>query len=101
MTEEQNIIDKTKLSFFNRTFWNLFLMKLFRNIASVKYQWMALLYIPVIYGMFTINEKTGNPWISATLGLGFLGGSFVTLATSRIITRTKLTENNNEFDTDK
>lgn len=90
------------ISFFNRSFWNLWLMKIFRNIASVKYQWMLFLYIPVLWGMFNLNEKTGDPWISATLGLGFLGGAFITLATSRIIARTKLTEDSNlNFDTEK
>ena len=93
----------TQLSVFNRTFWDAWLQKIFRNLASVKYQWLLLLYIPIIYGMFTINAKTGDPWISAALGLGFLGGGFITLATSRILARTKLTENQNngDIDTDK
>jgi hypothetical protein len=47
----------------------------------------------------------GEPWISATLGLGFLGGGFITLATSRIIARTRLTDSESpesqELDTDK
>lgn len=93
---------KVRLSVLNRTFWDFFLMKCFRNIASVKYQWMLLLYIPVIWGMFNINAKTGQPWISAAIGLGFLGGGFVTLATTRIIARTRLTEDDIEsLDTDK
>jgi hypothetical protein len=52
--------------------------------------------------MFHMNEaaKPMVPWISAELGLGFLGGGFITLATSRIIARTKLTEDG-KFDTDK
>ena len=44
-------------------------------------------------------------WVSkigVTAGLSFLGGGFITLATSRIIARTKLTEpTNGNFDTDK
>lgn len=89
--------EKIVLSVFKKTFWDFFVMKIFRNIASVKYQWMILLYIPIIWGMFNINEKTGNPWIAATLGLGFLSGGFLTLATSRIIMRTKLTEENGDI----
>lgn len=81
-----------QLSVFNRTFWDLFFQKCFRNIASVKYQWLLFLYIPVVWGMFNINPNTNSPWISAIEGLSFLGGGFITLATTRIIAKTKLTE---------
>ena len=92
-----------KLTFFGISFWDQWLQKIFRNFASVKYQWLLFMYIPVIWGMFNICAKTGKPWISATLGLGFLGGGFITLATSRIIARTKLTEKSDDrgLDTDK
>ena len=93
-----------KLSIFKRSFWDVWIQKLLRNVASMKFQWLLLLYIPTIWGMFHMNEavKPIAPWISAELGLGFLGGGFITLATSRIIARTKLTEDTNaEFDTDK
>ncbi len=93
-----------KVSWFEKSFWDLWLQKVWRNFASVKYQWLFLLYVPVIWGMFNINSVTKLPWISATLGLGFLGGGFVTLATSRIVAKTKLTENGNgngDLDTDK
>ena len=33
------------ISIFEKTFWDLWLQKLFRNIASVKYQWLMLLYV--------------------------------------------------------
>jgi hypothetical protein len=86
-------------------FWTLWFQKILRNIASVKYQWLLLLYIPVIWGMFNIPEgsSTGEPWISASVGLTFLGGGFVTLATSRIIARTRLVESNDDgtLDTDR
>lgn len=84
-----------KITWFGKSFWDLWLMKVFRNFASVKYQWLFLLYVPVIWGMFHINEATKLPWISATVGLGFLGGGFITLATSRLIVKSKLTENGN------
>jgi hypothetical protein len=95
------------ISFFNKTFWDLWLQKIFRNFASMKFQWMALLYIPVIYGMFDgkwVLVDEAVQWVSkinVTAGLGFLGAGFITLATSRILARTKLTESNEEFDTDK
>ena len=83
-------------------FWDLFFMKFFRNISSAKYQWLFLLYVPVIYGLFNLNEKTGEPWIEASAGLGALFGGFVTLALGRLIANTSLVEkNNNNFDTDK
>ncbi len=96
--------DQPQLSVFNRTFWNLWLMKIFRNIASVKYQWLLFLYVPTIWGMFHINEKTNSPWISSTEGLAFLGGGFLTLATSRLIAQSSLfedSESTNTINTDK
>ncbi len=91
-----------KVSWFDKSFWDLWLQKIFRNLASVKYQWLVFLYVPVIWGMFHINAATKLPWISASLGLGFLGGGFITLATSRIIVKTRLTENGNgDLDTDR
>jgi hypothetical protein len=92
-----------KITFFGKSFWDLWLMKIFRGFASVKYQWLTLLYVPTIWGMFHIREGTTEPWISAALGLGFLGGGFLTLATSRIIAKTRLTENpdDKDLDTDK
>jgi len=96
--------NKEKISWFKRSFWDLWLQKIFRNFASVKYQWLFLLYVPVIYGMFD-GKWVEAQWVSKIspgLGLGFLGGGFITLATSRIIARTKLTENGNgELDTDR
>ena len=86
----------TELSIFNRSFWDLWIQKLLRNIASVKYQWLAFLYIPVVWGMFHIKPGSDEPWISAALGLGFLGGGFITLATSRMIVRTKLMEDDED-----
>ena len=95
---DTNPYDKVTIT--NISFWDLWIQKIFRNLASVKYQWLLFLYIPVIYGMFHMTPAVGSaasePWISATLGLSFLGGGFITLATSRMITRTKLTEDNNK-----
>jgi hypothetical protein len=94
-----------RITFFGKSFWDLWLMKIFRNLASVKYQWLVLLYVPTIWGMFNIRPGSTEPWVSATAGLTFLGGGFVTLATARIIARTKLTEQSDEndksLDTDK
>ena len=91
-----------KVTVTDKSFWDLWLQKILRNVASVKYQWLLFLYIPVIWGMFNIRPGTTEPWISATLGLGFLGGGFITLATTRMVARTKLTEDNgNDLETDK
>ncbi len=97
---DNNLIKpKKRLTIFGGSFWDMWVQKCFRNIASVKYQWMLLLYIPVIWGMFHINEISKQPWISATLGLGFLGGGFITLALGRIIARTRLTEDAENYET--
>lgn len=95
---------KKELNFFGKIFFNLWLRKIFRNIASMKFQWLLLLYIPTIWGMFNLipGVKEPTPWISADVGLGFLGAGFVVLATSRIIARTKLTNGTNgDLDTER
>lgn len=89
-----------QLSITGKMFWDLWFMKLLRNAASIKYQFMVAFFVLIAYGMFNINEHTELPWISATAGLAFLGGGFLTLATARIISRTNLTENE-KLDTDK
>jgi hypothetical protein len=92
----------SELSFFKKNFWDLWLQKIFRNIASVKIQLLLIFLALVTYGMFNCPEGSEVPWISAKLGLGFLGGAFITLATTRIIARTKLTEpSNGELDAEK
>jgi hypothetical protein len=93
-----------KLSITRGDFWDLWGQKMFRNVASMKFQWMVILCAIVVWGMFfkTLPGDVTKPLISAELGLGFLGGGFITLATSRIIARTKLTEpSNGDLDTDK
>jgi len=85
-----------KISAFNKTFWDLWIQKVFRNVASVKYQWMVFIYLPVIWGMFHLSPVTNAPWISDIAGLTFLGGGFITLATCRIIAKTKLNEDDVE-----
>ena len=92
----------SEISFFNKTFWDLWFQKIFRNIASIKIQFLLIFLAIIIYGMFNCPPDSTVPWISAKLGLGFLGGTFITLATTRIIARTKLTEpSNGELDTEK
>lgn len=88
-----------QLSIIGKTFWDLWLMKLLRNVASIKYQFLIAFFVLITYGMFNIGPD-GTPWISAVEGLGFLGGGFLTLSTARIISRTKLTEDE-KLDTDK
>jgi len=98
-------IKQEKVTICNKTFWDLWVQKIFRNLASMKFQWLLLLYVPVIWGMFHIipNTTPPAPWIPAATGLGFLGGGFVTLALGRIYAKTKLKENGNsvELDTDR
>jgi len=108
MAEETEIKDE-RLSILKGNFWDLWFQKLLRNVASMKFQWLTILYIPVVYGMLsgkwvTLADGTVH-WASKVgikEGLVFLGGGFITLATSRIIARTKLTNDTNDgMDTDK
>lgn len=101
-TPEELIHLEVSLSFFKRNFWDLWLQKIFRNLASMKFQLLIMLYVPVIWGMFNFKPGTSEPWISATVGLGFLGGGYVTLAVSRFVSKTNLVEHSDiKFDTDK
>jgi len=91
--------DKTsqeKVTIFNGSFWDLWIQKLLRNIASVKYQFMVAFFVIVVAGMFYVKVD-GSPLISPSLGLSFLAGGFVTLATARIYIRTRLTEEENRI----
>jgi hypothetical protein len=95
-----------ELSATNSSFWDLWTQKVFRNFASMKFQWLLLLYVPIVWGMFHVIPGTDPPqvWIPATTGCSFLGGGFVTLALGRIYAKTKLQESNGdngELDTDK
>jgi hypothetical protein len=103
ISQECNIVSenktKEKLTVFGLSFWDMWIQKCFRNFASVKYQWMIILYVPVVWGMFNICESTKQPWVSAALGLGFLGGGFITLSLGRIVARTQLTEDNENYQT--
>jgi len=90
MSEEEKLNPYNSVSFFDGSFIDLWLQKIFRNVASIKYQFMVAFYILVTYGMFVRRTAEGEPFISAVLGLSFLGGGFITLATSRLIVRTSL-----------
>ena len=82
-----------------KTFWPLFWQKVLRNFASMKYQWLLLLYAPIIYGMFSGRWIDGK-WVSkiGTIeGLSYLGGAFVTVLSIRIYAKTQLCETPKEF----
>lgn len=104
-----NCNNENHLSFFKASFWDLWFQKIFRNVASVKYQWLAALAIPTFWAMFTGEwhrpldaAPEFVPMLDHTIGYTFLGGGFITLATTRIIARTKLVEPREEvLDTDK
>lgn len=82
---------ENELSVFGKKFWDLWFMKHLRNVSSIKYQFLTVFFILIAYGMFNIAPN-GEPWITATTGLAFLSGGFITLATARIVVKTKLKE---------
>lgn len=91
---------KGRITIYDGSFWDLWLQKILRNIASVKYQFMVAFFTIVTAGMFFVDIN-GTPLISPSLGLGFLGGGFIALATSRIYIRTKLTDTDEEEEHDR
>ena len=88
MTTNHNPYEKVSL--FNRSFWDLWGQKLFRNFASVKYQFMVAFFTVIIYGMFGADNTDGTALLSMTDGLLFLGGGFISLMTGRIAMRSSL-----------
>jgi len=102
-TQEELMDKEYNVSAFNLSFWDLWFQKMFRNLASMKFQLLIILYIPIVWGMFNNNPETKAPWITAMEGLGFLSGGYITLATSRIISQTNLVEkpNKNELNTEQ
>jgi hypothetical protein len=103
MTNGDQYSPYEKVSIFDGSFWDLWIQKIFRNAASIKYQFMIAYFWLITYGMFFEKTKTGDPFISATAGLAFLGGGFITLITSRIVVRTSLfaPKEDGSLDTDK
>lgn len=91
-----------KVSAFNRSFWDLWIQKIFRNFASIKYQFMVAFFWLIVYGMFFAKDADGDPYIGVAAGLGFLSGGFITLVTSRMLVRTSLFETKeHDIDTDR
>lgn len=91
------------ISIFDRSFWDLWLQKMLRNVASVKYQLLILYSSIITYGMFFRFDENGEPFISATVGLGFMGGGMISLITARLAARTSLFEpsEGHDINTDK
>lgn len=85
------------LSVFKIRFWDLWLQKLLRNLASVKVQLMISFYWFVVYGMFFAKDQHGDPIIGAIAGLSFLGGGFVSIATARLMVKSSLFEHEDEM----
>ena len=79
----------------SKEFWILWISKIIRCFASMKFIWLMLLYIPIIYGMYEGQWIAGG-WVAKippSVGCTLLGGGFVTLALGRIYAKTKLREN--------
>ena len=95
----RNTPPSDNISIYNGVFWDLWVQKMARNVASMKYQILVMLYAVTVYGMFW---APADRMISTTIGMTFLGGGFVTMATSRIISNTSLFEKKGDgLDTDK
>ena len=91
-----------KLSIRDWSFWDIWIQKLLRNVASVKYQLLILYSTIIVTGMFFEKTSTGEPFIGAAAGLAFLGGGMVTLISTRLAARTTLfAPKGDEMDTDR
>ena len=100
----RRLLPENVVTIFGFSFWDLWIQKIFRNVASIKFQMLIFLYIPIIYGIFD-GKWLNNIWVSKippATGLAFLGGGYVTLALGRIYAKTRLQESETEklLDTD-
>jgi len=91
-----------KISVRDWSFWDLWLQKIFRNVASVKYQLIVLYSIIIVSGMFFIKNAKDEPLLGMTAGLAFLGGGMITLISTRLAARTTLfAPKSDDMDTDR
>lgn len=100
MTHNYNPYEK--LTVRNWSFWDIWLQKMFRNVASVKYQLLLLYSSIIVAGMFFVDGTDKEPFISATAGLAFLGAGMITLISTRLVARTNLfAPKDDSLDTDR
>ena len=86
MSEENK---KEELTICGLRFWDLLIQKNLRNLSSMKYQILILMFIFVTIGICTNI-------IPAITGCSLLGAGFVTLAGTRVYAKTRLTETDDE-----
>ena len=90
-------MDDNNLSIFGKRFWDLWLMKIFRIAASMKFISMAMVYTPIVLLMFSGSWDEGV-WIaklSPEIGVAAITGGLVTLILGRVYADTRLKQNGN------
>lgn len=73
-------------------FWDLWLMKILRNISSMKFISMVLVYSPIVILMFSGSWVEGA-WVSkvsTNVGVPAITGGLVTLILGRVYADTRL-----------
>ena len=85
-------MEDNNLSIFAARFWDLWLMKIFRIVASMKFISMVLVYAPIVILMFSGSWVEGV-WVakvSTTVGVSAITGGLVTLILGRVYADTRL-----------
>ena len=91
------------LSIFGIKFWDLWLMKLMRIVASMKFISMTMVYTPIVLLMFSGSWQDGV-WVSklsSEIGVAAITGGLVTLILGRVYADTRLKQNGNGAITDE
>ena len=93
-------MDESELTIFGIRFWDLWIMKLARNIASMKFISMMTVYIPIVLLMFSGSWIDGV-WVSKVstyVGVPAITGGLVTLILGRVYADTRLKQHNGVSD---
>lgn len=86
------------LSILSCKFWDLWLMKMARNMSSMKFISMMFVYTPIVILMFSGSWVDGE-WVSkvsTAVGVSAITGGLVTLILGRVYADTRLKQNGND-----
>jgi len=89
-----------RLTLFGLRFWDLWVMKLMRNMSSMKFLSMMLVYTPIVILMFS-GSWVDNVWmskVSTTVGVSAITGGLVTLILGRVYADTRLKQDDGNDD---
>lgn len=90
------------ISIFDKSFWDLWIQKVLRNLSSMKCQLIWGIFWFIYYGMYHCKDRMGDFVISPTIGLSFLSGGFIAILGAKLVVKTSLFESSTDpLDSDR